>query len=54
MLEDYWKKKWKKCTDDDTVKFKFSGKKVRGKLSFQSGDGWEAALTKAEMVRGLD
>ena len=54
MLEDYWKNNWKKCKGDDTVKFKFFGEKVRGKLSSQSGVGWEAVLTKAEMVRVLD
>ena len=56
VLEEYWKE-WKmnKGTNIVPVKFKFpDSKKVQGKLSSQFGDGWEATLMGAHMVRGLD
>ena len=56
VLEDYWKD-WKlnKGTNEGPVKFGFSdSKKVQGTLSSHFGDGWEATLMGAHMVRGLD
>ena len=56
VLEDYWKD-WKlnKGTNEGPVKFGFSdSKKVQGTLSSDFGDGWEATLMGARMVRGLD
>ena len=49
----YWKD-WKRCSFDQPVRFKFSGKNVQGMLSVQRGEGWEASLKGTGMVRGLD
>ena len=44
-----------KATNIVPVKFGFSdSKKVQGTLSSEFGEGWEATLMGADMVRGLD
>ena len=53
VLEKYWKD-WKRRHTDPPFPFMFSGKKVRGMLSLPCGEGWEASLKGAAMVRGLD
>ena len=53
VLKKYWKD-WKRNPSDQPVQFKFSGKKVQGMLSVQSGEGWEASLKGTGTVRRLD
>jgi len=53
VLKKYWKD-WKRHLTDPPVRFKFSGKKVRGMLSEQRGEGWEASLKGTGKVRVLD
>ena len=53
VLLEYWKD-WKRSQVDPPVPFKFSDEKIRGMLSFQHGEGWEASLAGADTVRGLD
>ena len=52
VLEEYWKD-WERCKAN-TVKFRFSDKKVQGMLSSHCGDGWEASMIKAKTVRRLN
>ena len=52
VLKKYWKD-WKRHPSDPLALFEFAGNKVRGMLSVQRGEGWEASLKGTGTVRQL-